>query len=237
MRKMIAVALMAGAGLVLSGAAQAGTSVDLVFQGLNGGCVGGGTGSLTCTAAQASSGVTVANVVMTTTDNPVNASFSVGFDTANGLTITQAIEWIGMSFPAVGKAAAYTFKPLQRGDGVTGTGKFTTLLASANANGTLSAFDGATSILTPVLFAASLPPGTYSLGTVTWHLGTGVSVVEALIAGGDTLAIVDVNNVPSDVTGSVVLGTGTITIVPEPGTAALLGLGLMGLMVASRRRS
>jgi hypothetical protein len=36
---------------------------------------------------------------------------------------------------------------------------------------------------------------------------------------------------------SMVVLNGATIIIPEPGTAALLGLGLLSLMVVSRRRS
>jgi hypothetical protein len=39
-----------------------------------------------------------------------------------------------------------------------------------------------------------------------------------------------------DIAGVSNLGTFTVTAIPEPTTASLLGLGLLGLTVAGRRR-
>jgi hypothetical protein len=73
------------------------------------------------------------------------------------------------------------------------------------------------------------------LGTVTLHL-TGLGGVI------DTGSIVQpaqfgtiISTGATDITGSSFLGT--FTVVPEPTTASLLGLGLLGLTVAGRKRN
>ena len=38
------------------------------------------------------------------------------------------------------------------------------------------------------------------------------------------------------IAGPIVLNSATLTVIPEPGTAALLGLGVLGLVASSRRR-
>jgi len=71
-------------------------------------------------------------------------------------------------------------------------------------------------------------PATFLIGTATFHLnGSGgvISVGANSIVGGANFV---------DITGSSNLGT--FSIVPEPTTASLIGLGLLGLTVAGRNR-
>lgn len=79
----------------------------------------------------------------------------------------------------------------------------------------------------------SSPPfatnGVMTLGRAIFH-----------VVGG--AATVNVANVPgldgvNDSAGNVFLPTASATVVPEPGTVALLGLGIFGLAVAGRRRA
>lgn len=71
------------------------------------------------------------------------------------------------------------------------------------------------------------------LATITLQaLGLGVSdIFLVLNVGDDEVSVAQV-----DVTSSVILGPGfTVTVVPEPSTAVLMGLGFIGLATARRR--
>jgi hypothetical protein len=218
----------------VSGTAWAGTTIDVIFQNINAGTLSNGGRSVSVTSSATS---TVANVIMTTTDQLVAGSISVQYDVSGGLQVSDAVEWVGLVVP-VGKVS-FQYKPLQRGDGVAANfGHLTNFIPTANITGVLSAFDGA--VPPPPNTAFFSPAGTYNLGTVVWDLtgaADGFHSVAAFIAAIDGFGTIDPGGNIADITGSQVLGAGGITIVPEPGTAALLGLGLVGLMVASRRRA
>lgn len=70
------------------------------------------------------------------------------------------------------------------------------------------------------------PGGTYTIGTVQITVGAGQTVgiflsgVDGILANSTTLTPESVN---------------TITIIPEPTTASLLGLGIVGLIIAGRK--
>jgi len=86
-------------------------------------------------------------------------------------------------------------------------------------------------------FAALSPSGVGSanqlLATLTFQaVGAGSGALTNLLAQGD-----DILSNGASVAGSVSSQpSASITVVPEPGTALLMGLGLSGLAVAGRRR-
>jgi hypothetical protein len=86
----------------------------------------------------------------------------------------------------------------------------------------------------------AVDPGTYRLGTIVWGTSSttaGDTTIQAFIDNIDgVIAVRDGELV--DITGeaSVVLNGALLRIVPESGTAALLGLGLVGLALTARRR-
>lgn len=76
----------------------------------------------------------------------------------------------------------------------------------------------------------ALPAGTYSLGTLTVNATGNTDVVFGLVRGVDVIQDVNFNPIPG-----VTSASAAITVVPEPGTALLMGLGIVGLAFAGRR--
>jgi hypothetical protein len=77
-----------------------------------------------------------------------------------------------------------------------------------------------------------VPTGTYTVGTISLTVGVGdvIAPTFAVPVGGIT--------VYTGSTSSTIQPTGLtgVTIIPEPTTASLLGLGIVGLVLAGRKR-
>jgi hypothetical protein len=230
MRKVFSVALMAtlacAFGLVQS--ANAGVTIDLHFQDVTiptgitilqgdagpgcdfGGYGGGSTATGYCM-----------DVILKSTFKMVALGTSVTYSSNHGLAIQAMYEWVG---PNVTKA----LKCAPPGGLV-------------DKGGVIESFD---CLVAPPNNPPALTPGTYRIGTIVWDTsmtdGSPGQQVETVAAYINDLF----NGVSANVNGNlitlraadIVVGSHLVTIIPEPGTAALLGLGLVGLILAGRRR-
>jgi hypothetical protein len=77
-----------------------------------------------------------------------------------------------------------------------------------------------------------MAPGTYRIGTIVWDT-LGFTGAFSTVSFTNVIVGAVINGIITDVSASVVIAS---HIIPEPGTAALLGLGLVGLILATRRR-
>jgi len=231
-RSALLVSLVCVAGLAASVAqdTRAGVTIDVVFLDatspsgitIDAGDAGpGGCGPCGAYYCYVSSPGYCMDVILTTTDSIVGMSVSVTYDGDNGLALDSMAEWVGVgvSFNKVGT--------LQKACAPAG--------GLADNGGILQSFD---CIIPEPNVPPMMDPGTYHIGTIIWDTSAttpGTEMIQAVLAGGDAVTAAINGNVV-DVSASVVLGSHMLTIIPEPGTAALLGLGFVGLFLAARRR-
>ncbi len=205
-----------------SAEARAGVSYELVFRST-------GTNQVAfASVAEARAASVVSDLILTSTDALFLHSISVGWDDSRGLDLAQAARWPGVILQL--RPFIVVHSPL-------GPDPCPDLNLDPGFP-YCSGFNGARSNPQP---PPSLPPGTYNIGTIVWDttaIGPGQSSVFPFVLDGiDVTAVVrppDGSDI-LDITGTETLFPSLITVVPEPATAGLLGLGLCGLLLARRR--
>jgi hypothetical protein len=238
-RSALWAALLAAA--LAAGEAGAGTTYSFAFRPVDvngdpffGGNANGTSFSFSSPAAANScnpvtgAGCPVMDVILQTTDPLIFASISVGYDSGlGGVDIGFITEWdgVGTVFNMAMTATAF-FSPIN------------TVNTVDNVLGTFGSFDGAQP---PPNGPPSLPAGTYNLGTIVWDTsatGVGFHTIFTFVGTLDATGAV-IGGMITDVTGSEVLGVGSINfeLIPEPGSAGLLALGLTLLAWARSGRS
>jgi hypothetical protein len=161
------------------------------------------------------------DVILKTTDPIIGMGVSVTYDSDNGLQLGSMWEWkgVGVSFNKQGGVEKACIPP----GGIVDKG------------GIIQSFD---CIIAPPNDPPAMAVGTYRIGTIIWDMSAwtpGIQWVSAYIDPlfDGVIAIINGNIV--NVSDSVVLGSHSLFVIPEPGTASLLGLGLVALILAGRR--
>jgi hypothetical protein len=233
MRKMFSVALMATLAFAfgLTQSANAGVTIDVVFQDatvpsgitvdpaitddmVGPGCTFSGYYQTVITTGRCM------DVILKSTVDIIGMGTSVTYDNTNGLVLAGMYEWrgVGVSFNKLGVLQSACTPPT----GLTDYG------------GVIQSFD---CIVAPPNAPPQMTAGTYKIGTLVWDTSavTGDSTIAAYINSliDGVAAVIDGNIL--DISSTVIVGTHILTIIPEPGTASLLGLGLVGLILAGRR--
>jgi hypothetical protein len=215
MRKLFVFAMVAGlvglGGFVRD--ARAGATVDLLFVGINGGAI-----AATNTVTVSPSATLTMAARLTADQSLTVAIFSLNYDldSDNELDVVDVFQWSGV---AINKTASDFFAP-------PGGLSPTTATFVGSFSGSTTNFAG----------PRVLPPGSYQMGTVVWHANAGQSDGADIISGLLNPGIDAFGDGAFNFIDNLVLfRSATVNFVPEPGTASLLGLGLVGLMLVGRR--
>ena len=225
MRKVISVALMAALACLVGFAqdAKAGMTIDLVWNCTNTAFLSGcGSNTIEVTSNAATLNVTL-DIFLRSDETISIASIALEFDNDGGneLNALNVFAWGGFKI-----TMGAFFNPL-------GSLGIITESASHGATGEIKSFSAAVS--NPTVPAVA---GTYHIGTAVFHLTAntttdGADIISGIFAGVDFIA----NGTGQNVKFDTLFGTAAVNHIPEPGTAALLGLGLVGLILSGRRRS
>jgi hypothetical protein len=216
---MLMAAMVCLVGMTRDAGATA--TVSLVFSGCTGACAGGvGTNNVTVAPGD----ILEMDVILT--HNEASGlgihAFSINFDSDLGdeLNLLAAKAWSGFTYMVT--MASATYSPL-------GTGVGPNIESTGAVGGQIGTYESGTTA------TQGLPAGTYTVGTARFLVTGNVSTDgDDLFSGLFRVGIDGIFNGANLATTNV-FGNGSVNAIPEPGTASLLGLGIVGLVLAGRR--
>jgi hypothetical protein len=213
------------------GSASAGVTIDLIWADGSGTALtvsAGDTGNNGCDGFFNSTAGRCMLVVWTVdADGLFVGSNSVGWSNLSGISATHAAFFPQFKNIPVGKASD-PWGPFPSAHFPTN--------GINNPAARITAFTGAVQTAGATPSVTYLGAGTYQVGTIVWDVSgasAGTHIIAPFLESGID-GFLDSTNAQ---TNAPVLNAATLNVVPEPGTASLLGLGLLGLLVASRRRN